>query len=56
MDPGLTDKIALIYGSGKGPGKPEKLESMVTFPAPQRAAYVAGMSITVDGGRVRRVI
>ena len=37
-------------------GEPEEFGSMVTFLASERAAYVTGMSITVDGGWVRSLI
>ena len=37
-------------------GEPEEFGSMVTFLASERASYVTGMSITVDGGWVRSLI
>jgi 3-oxoacyl-[acyl-carrier protein] reductase len=37
-------------------GAPEEFGSMVTFLASERAAYVTGMSITVDGGWVRSLL
>jgi 3-oxoacyl-[acyl-carrier protein] reductase len=37
-------------------GEPEEFGDMVTFLASERASYVTGMSITVDGGWVRSLI
>ncbi len=37
-------------------GKPEELASLISFLASEKAAYITGTSIPVDGGYVRALI
>jgi 3-oxoacyl-[acyl-carrier protein] reductase len=37
-------------------GLPEDIASMVTFPASERAKFITGQAINVDGGMVKAIV
>jgi 3-oxoacyl-[acyl-carrier protein] reductase len=59
MDRGMEEKAALEDLAqtipAKRVGQPEELAALVAFLASERAGYVTGTTIPVDGGIVRSI-
>jgi NAD(P)-dependent dehydrogenase (short-subunit alcohol dehydrogenase family) len=53
MDLGLKDKIAVVIASSSGIGRPDEFGSLVAFLASERAGYINGETILIDGGAYR---
>lgn len=57
---GITEKEVLAMFTKNIPagrvGKPEELADLITFLASERAAYITGTSIPVDGGYIKSLI
>jgi len=46
-------KVAAIENSLGRMGKPEALANATVFPCPERASYITGVSLNLDGGRLK---
>ncbi|MBB4211605.1 enoyl-ACP reductase-like protein [Rhodothalassium salexigens DSM 2132] len=47
----FSGKVALVTGAARGIGRPSEVAQAVLFLASDRASYITGTTLTVDGGR-----
>ncbi|MBK1639556.1 hypothetical protein CKO24_10925 [Rhodothalassium salexigens DSM 2132] len=51
QDMDFSGKVALVTGAARGIGRPSEVAQAVLFLASDRASYITGTTLTVDGGR-----
>lgn len=60
MDLGLNGKVALVTGASSGPlgraGDPKELAAVVAFLASNRATFLTGAALQVDGGQIQSLL